>query len=393
MIPSCWPTFYSMTTVLTLAKYPDLPEYGFRLDLSYWIGADSLISSNISTQWITVPEAALLSDNSNTTDVPSAFLSVQIPYSGFNNTGTIFSCSIDARWAMGTYTGGPVGDVDADYIQTATIQNTRPFPDIQGYQYNFLPVDDGSWRRVQIDIDWLNILTPPLGNSTSGWTSLAALLTDIGLDNSTGIIFDWIDVPSMLETIIATLVADGMSRQGYAANGGSSAHFSDALSLLPWDNSVSSQQSLLAGTYAFPPPIGAATQLHWSVVVGGFAYRADSLAYYLALTVLFLHAAFALCHVAYLLWSRVCCDAWESFLSLIVLATKSGMPEASGAVDVFKNASAGIERYRTMATPVRVRALPTAGGTAAGQADVKILFGNNTPTAGYHELEVNKPYG
>lgn len=378
---------------LISAKYPDLPEYGFRLDLSYWIDTQFFVSSAISAQWISVPEAARLSDNSYTTDVPSAFLSVQIPYSEYNNTGTTFTCSVDARWAMGIYSGGPVGDIDADYVQTATIQNTRPFPDLTGFQYNFLPVDDGSWRRVQIDIDWLNTLTPTLDNSTSGWTSLTALLTDMGMDNSTGMIVHWDDVPSVLETVIATLVADGMSRQGYAANGGSSTHFSDALNVLPWDNSASSQQSLLAGTYAFPPPVGTATPLHWSVVVGGYAYRADSLAYYLALTVLFLHAALALGHVAYVLWTRVCCDAWDSFIGLIVLASKSSVPGASGAVDVFENASAGIERYRTMSTQVRIRVSPTSGATAASEEDVKILFGDETLAAGHRTLGIDKPYG
>ena len=378
---------------LNSAKYPDLPEYGFRSDLSYWIETNFLVSSNISAQWITVPESAQLSDNSYTTDVPSAFLSVQIPYSESNDTGTTFTCSIDARWAMATYTGGPIRDVNADYVQTATIQNTRPIPDLTGYQYNFLPIDDGSWRQVQIDTDWLNTLTPPLGNSTSGWNSLATLLTDIGMDNSTGIIVQWNDVPSVLETIIATLVADGMSRQGYAANGGPSTHFSDALNLLPWDNSASSQQSLLAGTYAFPPPVGIATLLHWSVVVGGYAYRADSLAYYLALTVLFIHAALALGHTVYVLWSRVCCNAWDSFVGLIVLAAKSGMSGASGTVNVFENASAGIERYQTMSTQVLVRALPVSGVTAASQEDVKILFGDETLAAGYRTLETDKAYG
>lgn len=336
---------------------------------------------------MTVPETARLSDNSYTTDLPSAFLSVQIPYSGSNNTGTTFTCSVDARWAMGIYSGGPVGDVDADYVQTATIQNTRPYPDLTGYQYNFLPVDDGSWRRVQIDTDWLNALTPTLSNSTSGWTSLAALLTGMGMDNSTGEIIQWADVLSVLETVIAALVADGMSRQGYAANGGSSTQFSDALNLLPWDNSASSQQSLLAGMYAFPSPEGTATQLHWSVVVGGYAYRADSLAYYLALTVLFLHAALALSHVSYILWRRVCCDAWDSFIGLLVLAAKSG------AVDMFENASAGIERYRTMSTQVRIRASPTSGAGAANQEDVKILFGDQTLPAGYQTLEIDQTYG
>lgn len=216
-----------------------------------------------------------------------------------------------------------MGDVDADYIQTATILNTRPFSaDLKGYQYNFLPIDDGTWRRVQMDTEWLNGLTPPLPSNRPGWNSLAALLTNIGLDNSTGLIFELNDVTSMLETVIATLVADGMSPQGYAGNTGPLQHFSDAQNLLPWDNSASSQQSMLAGSYSFPPPAGTATQLRWSVVVAGYAYRADSAAYYLALTVLFLHASLALGHMVYVLWTRVCCDAWDSFVGLVVLARR-----------------------------------------------------------------------
>ena len=379
---------------ITLAKYPDLPEYGVRLDLGYLIETKTLIASNISTQWVTVPKGAQLSDGSYTTDVPSIFLIVQIPDFNANQTGPTFTCSVDARWAVGTYSGGPVGDVDADYVQTATVKNTRPFTsDLEGYQYNFLHIDDGSWRRVQIDIDWLYALTPPLGSNTSGWTVLAALLKEIGMENSTGIVTDWLDVSSMLETITATLVADGMSRQGYSANGGSVGLTSDALYLLPWDNSASSQQSLLAGTYAFPPPVGTATQLHWSVVVGGYAYKADSLAYYLALTVLFLHAALALGHVGYMLWTRVCCDAWDSLVGLIVLAARSGMPGPSGAAIVFKNASAGIKRYRTMSTPLRLRALATSRVTASSQEDIEILFGDQTVPAGYQTIEIDKAYG
>ena len=378
--------------VLISVKYPDLPEYGVRLDLSYWIATNFSVSSNISAQWMEVPETARLSDNSSTTDMPSAFLSVQIPYTKSNISGITFTCSVDARWAMAISSGGPVGDLDADYVQTASIQNTRPFePDLQGYQYNFLPINDGSWRQVKIDMNWLETLTPPLDSSIPGWTSLAALLTDMGMNNSTGIIFQWDDAHTVLETIVATLVADGMSRQGYAANGGSSTHFSDALALLPWDNSASSQQSLLAGTYAFPRPVGAVTPLRWSVVVSGYAYRADSLAYYLALTVLFLHATLALGHMAFVLWYRVCCDGWDSFVDLIVLAAKSGMPRASGAL--FTNASAGVERYRTMSTQVRLRVLSASGSGGAGQEDVKILFGDQTLVAGYRELKVDETYG
>lgn len=295
---------------------------------------------------------------------------------------------------MGIYDGTPVADLDADYIQSATIKNTRPVPDSAGYQYNFLPINDSSWRRVQISTGWLDNLTPRLSSNMSDSSSLAALLTDAGLDNGTGLVIHWDDVPAPLESIIATLVADGMSRQGYAANGGSLSHFSDAQSLLQWDNSASSQSSILAGKYSFPRPAGNATRLQWSVVVSGYAYRADSVAYYLALTVLFLHATLALGHVIYILWSRVCSNAWDSFISFIVLAAKSGIPQTHGSSDPFENASAGVERYQTMATEVRIRAMPSSSGFAtAGQEDLKILFGSEGLAPRYKALEIDKAYG
>ena len=247
---------------LILTKFPDLSEYNVTLDMNYLIQANFSLSSSICIQWITVPEAAPLSDYSSTNDMPSAFISVITPHNHSSNTGTMFTCSVDARWARAGYRGSGIADLDANYIQTATTQSTRPFSaNLPGYQYNVLPINDGSWRRVQIDVDWLNTLTPPLPSSAPGWNSLAALFSDVGIDNSTGLIIDWIDISSSIEAVIATVIADGMSRQGYAANGGSLVHFSDRLSLLPWNNSPSSQRSILAGTYSFQIPSGAATKL------------------------------------------------------------------------------------------------------------------------------------
>ena len=377
-----------------LGQYPELPEYGVRLDRAYWIPTNLYRSSTINTQWMLVPENATLNDNSTTDDLPSAFLDVYVPDSESDQTGMIFTCSVDARWAEAVYTGRPVGYIDADYVQAATVQSNRDFGQLTGYQYNFLPTNDSTWRRVRVDLDWLNTLTPSINDSTSGWTSLASLLTDVGMDNSTGIVFNWVDVTSTLEGIIATLVADGMSRQGYSENGGSSRHFSDALNILPYDGSASAMQRLLAGTRAFPPPAGRATIMKFSVVVGGYAYRADSIAYYLALTVLFLHAALALCHVAYLLWTRICCDAWDSIVGLIVLAATSGIPITSpGAVDIFKNAATGVERYRTMNTKLRVKRSSAPALGVAVQTDVKIFFGDEKLAAGHQKLEIGKAYG
>lgn len=87
-----------------------------------------------------------------------------------------------------------------------------------------------SGRQIKTDIDWLDNLIPRFRSGTSGWISLAALLTDMGMHNSTGTIVEWVDVNALLETVVAALMTDGMSQQDYA--GGSSGLFSEALGLL-----------------------------------------------------------------------------------------------------------------------------------------------------------------
>ena len=395
-------------------KYPGLPEFGAPLLEDYGIKPSFSRSPQISAQWIRVPKTIPLSNGSITTDVPSAFLSVMIPHdisnttggtsittantanktgNTSNTTGTVFTCSVDARWAMANYRGEPIQTDPNLYTLSAVLEHLQPQP------------GDTSWRRVQIDRDWLENLTPPLNESKSGWNTLAASLTDIGMENITAIVVDPDAMSLTLESVTSSFVADGMSRQGYSANGGSMSNASGELSLLPWDGSTSSRDSILSGTYSSPRPGGPATRLKWSVIVSGYAYLADSTAYYLALTVLFVHAALALGHTAYVLKTRVFCDAWDSFVNIIVLAATSGL--AVGDSNLFKNTGGGIDGYRTMSTNVRIRAssLPPppssskgidvdAATTKEGEEHVKILFGNEEPdTVRYRRLERGKAYG
>ena len=92
-------------------------------------------------------------------------------------------------------------------------------------------------------------------------------------------------------------------------------------------------------------------------------------------------------------WTRVCIDVWDSFIRLLVLAaTSANRGTSNNAADVSKNASAGLERYRTMATEVRIRAYSTLGAHNTREEDVRILFGDQKPTSD-QELQVGKGYG
>ena len=359
------------------------------------------IYPNISEQFFQVSGPGTLDNGSSTSDQPSNFLNVIVPYNSTNtnSTGVSFACSVDARWAVSNYAGGPSGDQDADYVQTVSVKNSRPWLGIaaaqSGYQYNFLPADDGTWRRVKITTDWLiSIPASSVNRSMGGVSVLGALLQGMGLDNRTGTVVEWVDVVSSLESVIAVLYADALSRQGFFPNGGNSSHFTDPADQFPWDNSYESQSSLLAGKYKFTRPAGPATRLEWSIVVSGYAYRADSVAYYLALTVLFLHAAMALVHVLYLLHGRLCSSSWDSVTGLIVLAATSFRRSArSNTADHLGNTSVGVERYRTLSTGVRVRTLPTSGITPARHDNLKILFGDDGMASGYEKVAIGNAYG
>ncbi|KAG8526344.1 uncharacterized protein KY384_000337 [Bacidia gigantensis] len=359
--------------------YPYLPEYDVSLNLKLLVQAQAPDISRLNTYWVPAPPSARLTDNTTTTDIPSALLNVFIPPKGTNSSSTLFVCSIDSRWANAGYSGKPIDSFDGHYIQSVTGIHTRNYPSsYPGFEYSHLPVNDGSWRKVRLERDWLEALMPSVDNSSSGSTTLASLLSDIDIGNQS----NTIAIPT-LEAIIATLVTDGMSRTGFRTILGAPESLQDPLTLLP-DESASKWSNFMDGSYSFPRPAGPATEVKWSVTVEGYAYHATSKAFRLSLAVLLLHATLAIGHIIYVFCPRIyrkpffrnpiSCDTWDTMISYIVLAaasdtapsctdnensnTGSYATGASGTKppSIFENASSGISRYRTLKTQVRIRA-------------------------------------
>lgn len=357
-----------------------------------------------------VPQSALLSNRSVTRDVPSALLNVAIPGNTTNDTAMVLTCSIDARWAMGDYQGGPITLTPWQYVQSAVMQSPNLFDaDATGDPSNH---GNPSWRPVQIDMDWLESLTPPLDKDIT-YNSLAAILkatNSVLLENGT--YFQNFSHNVQVEIVVASLIADGMSRVGSPGLGQVGAQYSNLLSFLPKEPSESIWKAFMAGTYKFPRPVtGAYTVIDWSVQVSGLAYHAESNADTLALVVLFVHAVLALAHIVYVLCNRVFCSTWESFTSLVVLAAKSANKRAESGEEadmnntssLFRNAGSGIGRYRTMKTEVRIRTKkrpitnnPASGASNGTGQQVKLLFGpdeGKLAQAGFERLEVGNVYG
>ena len=342
-------------------------------------------SPHIATIWLETPADEPIGTRINggsVTGRSSAYLNVQIPYLN-QSAGLHAACAIDARWVQSSILGSNVGEKgDASYL--ASIIGPGDTTNAL-----FPAIDDGNWRSVRLGIDWLEMLTPQIGD-TRYWTTLASIIANMRLNNSTELLDSWDGVGLSMATAISTIVVDGMSRSGYLQNGGR-ANRTDA----PWplkDNpSEDSFDPLLKGVYVLPVGredrgnLTDRTEMYWSVMATGLGFRAASFSYYLAISVFFIHASLAIGHSVWVFRGALKKDggndstAWSSLTDLLALALLSTPP-----VSALDNASSGIQRFRTLKEPIRIRVADdpglgeectAQGSTAHVSRGVKMIMG------------------
>ncbi|KAF4627139.1 hypothetical protein G7Y89_g11023 [Cudoniella acicularis] len=355
-------------------------------------------NSQISTIWLTTPDTEEIGTRvigNNITGMSSAYLNIQIPAFNDSTMGVLASCSIDARWVSANIigTGGLYETSQVTYAVEDDIGWANPisFPDS----------GDIIYRSVRLSKDWLQVLTPRLGfgnTSADTWTSLAYMLTEIRVNNSTGFIGSWSDAGVAIQSLVSAVVADGMSRVGYERNGGLTNTTSP-----PWpltqDPSDDAYDPILAGTYVLPlaydwnGSVSDKTEMQWSTTVTGLGYRANSLAYYLALAVLFTHTIIALIHTIWVFRTGETSTAWRSLTELVVLALRSML--LSG--ETLENASVGIEKYTTLREAVHLRtlggALQVQGETLPNRASgVHMILGTEYSPSKHGTVVVGERY-
>ena len=116
--------------------------------------------SSLDTYWIEVPETAQLSDITTTTGALLAIITNEATEDS-DTTGTVFTCFIDARWASVVYWGAPIDSFDQHFAVSATWSQSTTYPqNYTGRSHSFLPVSGGSFRKVAMEPDWLQIFNP-----------------------------------------------------------------------------------------------------------------------------------------------------------------------------------------------------------------------------------------
>ena len=266
----------------------------------------------------------------------------------------LYLCTADARWAAGDVVGSPLVNNTDNMVFHGRIKRTRPRTiNLASTLSSFLPERGPFWRTITMKQDWLETLTPKLGGENqTDWTTLAKAFTAAGFDNSTGIVSGWAALGDTIESTVAVTIVDGLSRLGLEDNGANTVHVMPEryqwLHFTPIETPDGQVRNvewrrLLSGGYDIvEKPEGyedaELTKLAWSASISGYAFKADSVPYFLALSVLLVHSILAIVHCLYIICTRCSSDAWESLEEMLALSQNS----KPGSTTLLRNTCGGM---------------------------------------------------
>lgn len=327
-------------------QYPFLPSIGFPSGYTYTLSSRRLDNtSSVAMQWVSPPTGStILTNNQSTSYYPSTFLNVRIPVG--TSIPQLFTCSIDARWVMNDNVIALFNPDDSGsyYAYGDNIKITNP-----GSNAQFPYFED--WLPINLATDWLDNLSPLL-NSSAGYTTISDIFTSGNFSAKADISHLWVNV----ETIISTIVADGLSRLNYQTSN----VIADSLD---WRTSPAFRNEVYRGRGNIPPPNGfnwppgSTSPLRWRVFINGYGYRMNGAASWIAVTVLLVYATLSLGHITYRIFTRISSDAWESSIDLIALAQNSAPSRERLA-----NTCGGVAARKTLRTPVKIREVSLEDG-------------------------------
>ncbi|KAI4141973.1 MAG: hypothetical protein L6R39_005127, partial [Caloplaca ligustica] len=284
------------------------------------------------------------------TKYPGVTTGATIAYPG-NDSALVVGCSVAAGWLK-----------------------AKVFHGLPDYKFAPFDIDFGSTRTISVEDSWLNVLTPVL--NTSGPTgdvvvsSIESIIWQAGLEpdapltDVTSATMAWNtntfpgggNQTTFLESLIASVFADGLSRTGSDKAYADTSLPPENWSLWSYNSSATDYNStLLEGGRALklPPPGEDFTELRVNMTIKGYSYMSSGITDYLSMAVMLFHLAIALAHTIYCLYRGTSSGCWDTITELLTLAQNS-----QPATVTLRNTAAGIKKGPTFAKKARIR---TAG--------------------------------
>ncbi|RSL74071.1 hypothetical protein CEP51_011664 [Fusarium floridanum] len=287
----------------------------------------------------------------------------------------VLTCSIDARWSSGATKMQMRSHNQLSHefhlgrVRNLVETEAKHLERI-GYLHR-TPPSDGSWPEIRLSADWYNILSPVLPNEPSHGLPW---IPPIGSKQTTlEVLFNKIfdtqnDAPSAFENVIATAMADGLSRCGLIPNYNGS-RFLEAWPFTQWGIKDEDQARSLVHKgeprESFQPTMlqpENRTRMVMKATYGGYVMEASSWFDYLSMAALLTHALIAMVHTVLLICYQTTSGAWDTILELVALTQQSEPPPKT----LLANTSAGVRSFKTVKLLATVE---TSDGRATGVAE------------------------
>ncbi|KAK5743260.1 hypothetical protein LTR17_002737 [Elasticomyces elasticus] len=379
-------------------NFPSMTESTSSIDWYYSFAVPNVNDTQLTTQWIPVPS-----------DGFGGFSGGHLAIRNVTGYGAI-GCTVQAHWIPGATVAS--GLCDGTRASPATTQQAIISPEdtealfdwTHGVQFgDDEPQPPQRWPHVDLSLDWLSALTPALDPSLPGRTTLASVLESsivkgrsmpLTIDRIFGSERDFdLDMLTQVNAIVASFVADGMSRVGTLEN-----HVYDLNKYVDYWGADARKQgwvwhaataqgwwnNFLTGRGRFLPLSDYKNETgEWykmEMTVAGYGLKADGTAYYLALVILLMHVLLVIAHICYTIHNRRVSFAWTSLIDLFALCLTSPPPDPALA-----NCSAGVSTHALLKEQLRIRDCPDA---TSGHERLQLLMGDPKTGMGVNAYEV-----
>ena len=371
------------------------------------------ISNNVQIEWITLP--------TNQFGPVSGGMLLHFPVKALNTSWAVVPVSISASWFSGEVTSDSSTNEAAWSFTESSKSLARIRTDLEASS-----AEAHEYRRlISIREGWIQSLTPSAPcegctNQSKNLTILERLFSDVGIstvlndmrsqgqsrwNGSTNTCVLQPSDPTetdvdrlnrgecgngnkymLLELILATIFANGLSRYGsrrafdLSSMNSSNNPFRWELATLP---KVSNYYATLLSNNPrhnaiLPAPANSGyVDLRMGIQIVGYAWYASSFSTYLATAVVVTYMLVAFAHTVWVLKNGVTSSSWDTVTELLALALRSPVSDA------LRGSGAGIERLVTYKRLTRLRAMKEGGEERV----VLLIDGERQYLDGGEELE------